>query len=361
MINRTNWKLINDYLKYRLEVDHISRSSQRLEETRLRHLLEWAEELSFDNVVNIRPTFPEYALNARMDGGEGMLSPIYIQKVIRSAYRFLKWLKVQRRGYSVISQAYMDTLRPPRMTIEEKKHEAVTLEEVRAIASAPVFTLGEERIRASAVLWFLSGIRIGAFVSLPLSAVDIDAMTIKQWPKLGVRTKFKKHATTFLLKIPDLLDVVRDWNKKVRSICGNDGLWFAQISPDTGKIIRGATIAGEHRASIATRDLKQWLQKVSLPYHSPHKFRHGNAVYSLKNSNDIQALKAVSQNLMHANLSTTDGVYGILSDGDIQEQISLLGNRPTKEGIQESHTVVAFLKQLVIQLESDQKNKTHNE
>ena len=41
--------------------------------------------------------------------------------------------------------------------------------------------------------------------------------------------------------------------------------------------------------------------------HSPHKFRHGNAVYSLKMARDIAALEAVRQNLMHQNLTVTDG------------------------------------------------------
>jgi hypothetical protein len=59
----------------------------------------------------------------------------------------------------------------------------------------------------------------------------------------------------------------------------------------------------------------------------PHKFRHGNAVYSLKMAKDIQALKAVSQNLMHSNISITDGVYGILSDNDVKGQIALLGQK----------------------------------
>jgi hypothetical protein len=59
-----------------------------------------------------------------------------------------------------------------------------------------------------------------------------------------------------------------------------------------------------------------------LPFHSPYKFRQGNAVYAFKLAEDIAALKTVCQNLMHSNISITDGVYGILSDTDIQEQIA---------------------------------------
>jgi hypothetical protein len=82
------------------------------------------------------------------------------------------------------------------MPIEYKEHEAVTLEEIKAIARAPVTTIRDKRIRAAAIFWFLSGIRVGAFVTLPLIAVDLNNLKIKQWPRLGVRTKFRKHATT---------------------------------------------------------------------------------------------------------------------------------------------------------------------
>jgi hypothetical protein len=46
---------------------------------------------------------------------------------------------------------------------------------------------------------------------------------------------------------------------------------------------------------------------------------------------DIQALKAVSQNLMHSNISIADGVYGILSDNDVREQIASLGQIVSSE------------------------------
>ena len=44
-------------------------------------------------------------------------------------------------------------------------------------------------------------------MTLPLEAVDLESLTVKQWPKLGVKTKFSKHATTFLLNSPELLEV----------------------------------------------------------------------------------------------------------------------------------------------------------
>jgi hypothetical protein len=44
----------------------------------------------------------------------------------------------------------------------------------------------------------------------------------------------------------------------------------------------------------------------------------------LKRADNIGQLKAISQNLMHANISITDGIYGGLSDSDINEQITSL-------------------------------------
>jgi len=354
MIYRENWKLVKEYLKYRLEVDHISKESQRLEETRLRHLLEWAYDRPFYNISKLRPGFPEYILTARMDGKSGLLSPVYVKKVIRSVYCFLKWVNIHKKGYSRIDQIYLDTLKPPRMVIEYKEHEAVTIEEIKEIAKAPVNTIGEKRIRASAIFWFLSGIRIGAFVSLPLEAVDIDNQSVKQWPKLGVKTKFKKHATTYLLPIIELIEIVKEWDREVRMICGNEALWFAKVSPETGKIIPGAMNSGNHRASIATRDLKNWLNKVNLTYHSPHKFRHGNAVYSLKMAKNIAALKAISQNLMHSNISITDGVYGILSEKDTKEQILFLGNN-NEERRNNNQELEILLEQLLMKIKEGKK------
>lgn len=324
MINRGNWKLVQEYLSYRKEVDLLSKNSLCLEDTWLRHLLLWAQEHSFEKAPRIRPTLPEHILEARLDGSGELLSPAYVRKVIRSSYNFFQWLRTHKRGYGLIDQAWLDTLKPPRMTIEYKEHEAVTIEEITAIANAPVFTMRDKRIRAAAVFWFLSGIRVGAFVSLPIKAVDIDDLTIKQWPKLGVKTKFQKHATTFILDIPELLKVVKEWDKFIKSKLSKDHYWFAHLSPDTGELDLDQIEVGENRDQRARKDLEDWLSRVDLPYHSPHKFRHGFAVYAIKHAKDMSDMKAISQNLMHANISITDGIYGGLSEMDIKKQISSL-------------------------------------
>jgi hypothetical protein len=70
---------------------------------------------------------------------------------------------------------------------------------------------------------------------------------------------------------------------------------------------------------------------------------------------DVSALKAVSQNLMRENLSITDGVYGVLSETDVRQQIATLGNGVTSsEDVQELRS---FVSRLLTRLETSSKEQ----
>jgi len=128
------------------------------------------------------------------------------------------WLSDNEAGYSCIKQACVRTIKAKRLTDAPKTKEAVTLEEIFTIAASPVDSLFERRARAAAVFLFLSGMRIGAFVSLPIQAVDIPNRKVIQYPSLRVRTKNRKYGITYLLDIPELLKVVQEWDDEVRAV-----------------------------------------------------------------------------------------------------------------------------------------------
>jgi integrase len=175
---------------------------------------------------------------------------------------------------------------------------------------------------------------------------------VKQWPNLGVRTKFKKHATTYLLDIPDLLAVVRTWDLVVRGVLPPGGAWYAHLLP-SGQINPKVKEPGLHRRCRLNKDLHDWLERVGLPYHKPHKFRHGFATYALKRCTDVADLKAVSQNLMHSSLQVTDSIYSILSSDDVAKRIA--GPRGG-EGCQEreaTQEVIAGLEAFLDQLKKE--------
>jgi hypothetical protein len=74
-------------------------------------------------------------------------------------------------------------------------------------------------------------------------------------------------------------------------------------------------------------------------------------VYALSMAQDVATLEAVSQNLMHANLSVTDGVYGILSDVDVRRQIARLRRHAELRSEGEVKELVSVTKRLLKRLE----------
>jgi site-specific recombinase XerD len=322
MIHKANWRMMKKYLAYRSEVDLLSKTSMRMQIIQMRYLLEWAQGVSFHQASTIRPTFPEYMLTSRLDGVEGRLSAGYIKKALATARYFFTWLSDNETGYKHIKQAFIKTLKVKRISDMPKNKDYVTLEEIVAIASSPARSIRERRARAGLVFLYLSGTRIGAFVSLPIQAVDIPNRVVSQFPSLGVRTKNSKAAKTFLLDIPELLHVVQDWDDEVRAILPDNGFWFAPLSNVTGLIDAGAVEVGEHRHSIARKNFKTWLAQANLKYHSPHKFRHGHIHYGLDNAETIADFKAVSMNAMHANMEITDTFYSVLQDDEVKNRIS---------------------------------------
>jgi site-specific recombinase XerC len=325
MINRSNWKLTKAYLEYRERVDQLSGGSLRVEATYIRHLLEWADSTTFQKVYSKRPTLPEYLLQTRWDGKSGRLSQAHIKKTLATARRFFTWLSENHTHYRAIKPTWINRLKPKRVGSVPKVKEAVTLDEIRAIAVAPTDSLIERRIKAAACFWYLSGIRVGAFVSLPIKAVNIERREVFQFPDLGVRTKNRKHGTTFLLDIPELLTVVQEWDQYVRSILPEDGFWFAPFSPDTFEIDPTCKTIGKHREDLVRKNLRTWLERVGLPYHSPHKFRHGHIQFGLAHSTSHADYKAVSLNVMHSSIQITDQFYSNMPESEIQSRIGTFG------------------------------------
>ena len=68
--------------------------------------------------------------------------------------------------------------------------------------------------------------------------------------------------------------------------------------------------------------MRQLCDLVGVEYKRPHALRHGHALYALSKARTIAELKAVSQNLMHSSIAVTDGVYGVLTDSDLQARIA---------------------------------------
>lgn len=178
---------------------------------------------------------------------------------------------------------------------------------------------------------FLSGIRIGAFVSLPCKAINLARRRVEKSPQIGVNTKNSKAAITFLLPIDDLMKPVRAWDEIVRPISGETGYCYASMLFN-GKTLeytfaKKQEVLGSEfdRETMFRTGLRDIRESVGIAYKDPHKIRHGFGAYGIKHAKDIKEMKAISQNMMHANMGITDGLYGKLAEDDLDDIISSFG------------------------------------
>lgn len=332
MINRENYLAIQKYLTYRRDVLQKDPLTIRNDNTHLRHFLIWADATSFTEANKIRPVFSRYVATVKTteyNGRNSLLAPANAAKIVDKARRFLEWATIHLPEYRKLPADWIDTIRPPKMDVPPKERKVVTLEMVRQLIAVP--DGGDYRvlrIKAAAAFLFLSGMRATAFVSLPIEAVDLEKLTVRQMTSLGVRTKNRKSAVTVLLNIPELLDVVRQWDAVIRPVLPPASPWFAPMMPN-GKFSQAPnTEYSPCRDGSLRGELVDLFRLAKVPYLSPHKFRHGHATHALKQASNISDLKAISQNLMHSNIGITDGIYAILSSEDMQEKISRLGSAP---------------------------------
>lgn len=322
MIHRQNWLDVRAYLR------HIDRVRQNAPETvsrsraHLRHLLEWADETPLPHARTVNPTLPAYLVAVP-------LSPSSIKKGLETARHFFLFAHAEwPLRYGKIIPSWIEMLLPPRGARLESRltvRQFYTLEDVLKIASVSTETLRQERGQVAAAMLFLSGMRADALASLPVSCVDLTAREIRQLPEMGVRTKNRKAAITYLLEIPELLAIVERWDRRVRTLPA-DALWYSTLTRD-GMTLTTTTIAHVGRGDLLERDLRPICELAGVPYLSPHKLRHGHVVHALKQARNMAELKAISQNVMHASVTITDQVYGRLVDNDIRRIIGGLGSQ----------------------------------
>lgn len=335
MINRDNYHLVYSHLAYRKNVMQNDEGTIATYWQSLKHLLQWADSRTFREAQKIMPSFPEYLLTARNerhrnnqnDKGK-QLTPKYMSKVLSHARAFFDWLRLHERGYHVITEAWIETLKVRRSAGTQSRLQERSywkLEDVLKIASLQPTCLRERRDIAALVFLFLSGMRVGAFVTLPLACVDVERRRVMQLPEKGVQTKNSKAAVTFLLPIHALMEIVSTWDAYLHTLKGVYN-WYPPIHHDGDEVLPGLLI-GQYtgRAESFDRGMACLCERADVPYKSPHKIRHGHGVYGVKKAKDIAQLKAISQNLMHANIGITDSIYGRLAEDDLSEILSNFG------------------------------------
>lgn len=347
MINRQNWMDARAYLTH---LTRLGRDPQTIRKywNYLRHLIEWADETPLPKAHKIDPVLPVYLSTARNDGSSASLSYTTIYKSLTVSRQFFEYARAAWGSrYHLVSSLWLSSLVPhskPEPSLDD--HRFYTLDEVRAIARVATETLHEERAQAGACMLFLSGMRPDAMASAPIQCIDLPNRRIQQKPSMGIRTKNDKAAITYLLDIPDLLSVVEAWDKKVRHMAPTS-LWYAPLQNDRMSL-KETSRAIEGRVSQVGVDIRLICDRAGVEYKSPHKFRHGHIVYARSLARTIDEVKAISQNVMHANIIITDEVYSALQASKVQSTIFGLGSQNKKLDQAELLRLIELLKDQLI-------------
>jgi integrase len=194
-----------------------------------------------------------------------------------------------------------------------------TIEDVRALARIdPCGNVTLWRAQACACLQFLGGLRIGSVATLPVCAIDCEALHIQQDPRLGVRTKLRKRATTVLLNLPDILVPVRAWLNFLQKHVSDQGMFFNVFTPTDPPQLTDEP-PGAHRAIALARDYKQLCAHAGLPYRGSHALRHGHIMHCARQCRDLSDFTALSQNVMHSDVRITMH-YAAMSEQSVAEQ-----------------------------------------
>lgn len=206
-----------------------------------------------------------------------------------------------------------------------------TLEQIKQLCSFPVNNEIDQRDRALIAFTALTGMRDQAIVTLPIGCFDPDKMMVSQLPTKGVQTKFSKEIYTTLFNIDKLLvEHFLKWLeylKKVKHFGNEDPIFPSTELGFVSENHYAFTPIGINKDFWANTNpmrkiFKERSKQTSVPYFTPHKFRHFLINESQKHMTSIEQLKALSQNLGHENISTTFHGYGAIDTYRVNELVT---------------------------------------
>lgn len=354
LINRQNYLWINEFLFYLLDIKRLSENSVGRYRAYLRSLLLWACEIPLNQVYKMDQSFASFV--SQFTYSKGNRSGISLnnqtqKKIIITSRMFFRWAKdYYEKKFRQVPGYWINDLIPPKVSSSNSVHKYITIDEVLKISTLPEDwqNLAFMRDRAAVCMLFLSGMRVGAFVSLPLEAVNLRKLEMYQWPEeFHVHTKNHKHETTTLLLIPELLKLVTQWDEYLRSQVPEDQWivypWYPPIQNNWGEMKLSYKTLGVNREIALNKRLRLLFEKAEIEYKSAHKFRHGHAVYGVERCRTMAEYQALSRNLMHESISITDGIYAGM---ELRERKQLIAGLTINPQNKSSDALIAFIQGL---------------
>lgn len=335
MINRQNYLDIRKFLDYHQKILQNTAGSVEKRRSRLQNSLIWADNTLFSECDKMKKTFPAFLLEQVKQGD---ITNDYASRLTIDFREFLQWAKDNEpERYGKLKPEFIQSIRIKTYQDSAKTARYYTLEDMRKISQYSPENIRMKRIRAGACFLYLSGMRLSAFLSMPIDCVNLERLQVMQFPELGVYTKFKKRAVTSLYNIPELLEPVREWDNLVRSNSPSNSTWYVRFAYGTREnlninpLLLNGIDRDEAYAFLQNskrgfyRNLQELCVLSDVDYKNPHAFRHGHTLYGLQHATTAEQAKAVSLNLMHGSTAITDKIYSQMGGNDINNIITTLG------------------------------------
>ena len=332
MILRHNYELLRKYRKELKETHKVNALTLETYEAYESLILDWAGNKPLSKAASFKETFPEF-LNSCTNSKGQPYSSEYIKGACGYARRFFDWARDNDKDFRLMKGSWIKTITPIKRPGKLPDTRYYTKEELEKICAIQPKNLRMKRMIAAIAFLLLTGMRISAFLTLPIKNVSIQAKTIKQNPEDGVCTKGNKAAVTTILKISKLLEIVEEWDKLVRENCPEDSSWYARldskgnfapriIEPMTAENSDYLKKKARNCRSLFYKDLKELCDLADVEYKPPHKARHGHIHLGMKKAKNYEDRKAVSMNVMHETVTITDAIYTRMKSEEANEIIS---------------------------------------
>lgn len=289
----------------------------------------WAAEQPLTKAPSYEVPFPKYLISQR-NSKNRPYSAEYMKGICSYTRRFFRWARDNKKGYRRIPEEWIQMIKPEK-TIEGVQEVAYyTLDDVQRICDLKPESMRLRRAIAALAFLLLSGMRIAAFLTLPIKDVNLDAHTVRQLPADGVCTKYNKAAVTTILINTKLMKIIREWDDLVRFLCPPESSWYARLDSAGNldpRVIVPMTIENKdelkmkalHPYSGFCKDLRKICKMAGVTYKSPHKARYGHIHLGFSKAKTAEERKAISINAMHESLSVTDVVYARIGSNQANE------------------------------------------
>lgn len=249
------------------------------------------------------------------------ISKATMHAILRDLRAFFGWLAREpgfRQSLNYTDADYFNlTDKDVAQATARREPNPPTLDQVRrAIMAMPGDTVLERRDRALIAFTMLTGARANALASFRLGHANVAEGYVDQ-DASAVRTKAAKTFRTYFMPVDDVARrIVDDWCAELL----RDHAWGPgdPLFPQTALGLSAAgsfTPVGIQRRGWATsQPVREIFQRAfaaaGLPYFNPHSFRAMLVRHYMAMGLSAEQMKAISQNLGHADVLTTFTSYG---------------------------------------------------